>query len=123
MKHYYDMEVIVKDAPYTCNGRGCIRIVLYRNAEQKKLDGVTKDVSNNLIWWNYCEDSPKYRMSSVDEHLPMNIILHCFKVALGVTKENHLEYAMKAGKIFKIKPEDIVDTNSGGPVVTEFTGR
>ena len=123
MKHFSEMEVKVKDAPYTCNGRGCIRIILHRTQEQMKLDGIKKSKSNNLVWWDYSEPTPKYTMSSVDEKLTDEIIYHAFKISLGVTKENHLEYAMKAGKIFKVKPEDIAYTNNNGPVVSKFNCR
>ena len=122
MKHYNDIEVVVMDAPYTCKGRGCIRITLIRDQKQMELDCVKKARSNNLIWWRYNEPTPVYKRSSVDEDLPLSIILHCFEVALGVTKENHLDYAMKAGKFFRIKPGDIVNINSG-PVVSKFNGR
>jgi hypothetical protein len=95
-------------APYTCEGRGCVRVMVYRTSEQMKLDGIKKPVTRNLVYWDYSKDTPVMNKSCIDEVLPLSVVLRIFKEQYGVTPQNHLDYAKKAGTVGILTPESFM---------------
>ena len=122
--NFSKIECKKMNAPYTCDGRGAIRIIVYRTKEQMLLDNVEKEASRNLVWWSYDQPTPKYSMSSVDEKLPTHIIYQCFESTFGVTKENHLQYAKDTGMIVTIMPNEVISDIVEKPIISNnFVGR
>jgi hypothetical protein len=105
--NYSKIQWSILGAPYSREGRGALRIEVFRNPQQCKVDDKPKH-TRNLVYWNYKETSPMMNSKCIDEVIPLSITLACFEQAFGVTQANHLEYAKEAGMVGILTPESFM---------------